>query len=73
MARVYFCNKCGKKMTMEDKDEGFSIRGGLGYGMDEYDGEYLELDLCCDCMMQLIKECVISPVATFDDGSEGQK
>lgn len=55
------CNKCGKKFDMWDEQEGFSIRTRCGYGT-KYDGDEIELDLCCDCMEKLIDECKISPV-----------
>ena len=46
---------------MWDEQEGFSIRTRCGYGT-KYDGDEIELDLCCDCMEKLIDECKISPV-----------
>lgn len=55
------CNKCGKVLDFWDKQENFSINTILGYGT-KYDGDSLELDLCCDCMEKLIDECVISPI-----------
>ena len=53
MAKEITCNKCGKK--------NFSVYRRLGYGT-KYDGDDLELDLCCDCMEKLIDECIISPI-----------
>lgn len=61
MAREIICNKCGKKFDIWDIQEDFSIYKHMGYGT-EHDGESLELDLCCDCMEKIIKECVISPL-----------
>lgn len=46
---------------MWDKQEDFSIRKQLGYGT-AFDGDELDLDLCCKCMESLIDECVISPI-----------
>lgn len=61
MAKELYCNKCGKKMDMWDIQENFSIQRNLGYG-SKYDGDDLDLDLCCDCMDKLIESCMISPV-----------
>ena len=59
--RNYICNKCGKKMDVFDIQEGFFKRIRLGYG-SKYDGDMLDLDLCCACADKLIDECVISPI-----------
>lgn len=55
------CNKCGKPLDIWDKQEDFSLVRKLGYGT-AYDGEILELQVCCDCMETFITECVVSPV-----------
>ena len=55
------CNKCGKPLHLFDRQEDFSIARELGYGT-KYDGETLELRLCCNCMEELIAECKISPI-----------
>lgn len=57
------CNKCGKEFDCWDEQEGFSIHSYCGYGT-KYDGDKLDLDLCCDCMEKLIDECVVSPINT---------
>lgn len=61
MAKETVCNKCGKKFDIWDTQENFSIYTRLGYGT-KYDGDNLELDLCCECMEKLIAECAISPI-----------
>ena len=61
MAKDIICNKCGKKFDIWDTQENFSVYRRLGYGT-KYDGDDLELDLCCDCMEKLIDECIISPI-----------
>ena len=66
MAKEIYCNKCGKKLDMWDIQEDFSMQRNLGYG-SKYDGDNLDLDLCCDCMDELIDSCVISPVTEGDD------
>lgn len=55
------CNKCGKTFNEWDTHEDFSIYKHLGYGT-KYDGDYLQLDICCGCMEKLIEECAISPI-----------
>lgn len=59
--KEYFCNKCGKKMDLFDIQEQFHFADRLGYGT-KHDGDYIELDLCCDCMDALIDSCKINPV-----------
>lgn len=56
------CNKCGKEFDMWDEQEDFSIHRQAGYG-SKYDGQNIELDLCCECMDKLIEECKISPLS----------
>ena len=50
MAKKVYCNKCGKEMDFWDRQEEISIHTKL------------ELDLCCDCMEELVNSCKISPV-----------
>lgn len=55
------CNLCGKEFDIWDKKEGFVIHKRCGYGT-KYDGETLNLDICCDCMERLIESCAIFPM-----------
>lgn len=55
------CNLCGRDFDVWDKQEDFSIHKRCGYGT-KYDGETLNLDICCDCMEQLIDSCEVSPI-----------
>lgn len=55
------CNKCGRVFSIWDIQEDFSIKRNLGYGTI-YDGDKLDINLCCECMEKLIEECVISPI-----------
>lgn len=55
------CNKCGKEMDIWDRQENFYIHGICGYGT-KYDGSEIQLNLCCDCMEELIDTCIVSPV-----------
>jgi len=62
MAKKLICNKCGKEFDVYDTQEDFSIhRSNIGYG-SKHDGCDLELDLCCNCMDEIIDSCKISPV-----------
>lgn len=56
-----FCNMCGREMDWADDSAEFNIHTYLGYGT-RYDGGYLRLDLCCNCMERLIEECELNPV-----------
>lgn len=56
------CNKCGKDMDKYDRYLDFSIRKRLGYG-SRYDGDFVRIDLCCDCVDTLIESCKIDPTA----------
>ena len=56
-----FCNMCGKPLDFWDVQEDFSLHRHLGYGTKN-DGSVLDLQLCCDCIDNLIDECVISPI-----------
>lgn len=57
-----YCNKCGKKLDLWDKQENFSINRHLGYGT-KYDGCVMRLSLCCDCMEQLVDSCALFPIS----------
>ena len=57
----YTCNKCGKQFDIWDTSEHFHIYAKCGYGT-KFDGDDLELDLCCSCVEELIDNCVISPI-----------
>lgn len=59
--KIRYCNKCGKKFDMWDEQENYSIHTTAGYG-SKHDGDEIELDLCCECMDELIASCKISPV-----------
>lgn len=55
------CNLCGRDFDTWDKMEDFSIHKRCGYGT-KYDGDTISLDICCECMEQLIDSCRVSPV-----------
>lgn len=60
------CNKCGRVFNIWDTQENFSIKRSLGYGTI-YDGDELDINLCCECMEKLIEECIISPIIDTED------
>ena len=64
MAKEVYCNMCGKKFDMWDVNEDFSLFRVLGYGTS-YDGETLDLDICCGCMDRIIEKCKIPPVESL--------
>ena len=57
------CNKCGKEFDVWDTNEDFTIIRSLGYGT-KYDGGFLKMHLCCDCMEKLIDACSVNPIWT---------
>ena len=57
----YICNRCGKEFDIWDNQHCFHIYREMGYGT-KFDGDELELDLCCSCMEEIIDGCTISPI-----------
>ena len=56
-----YCNKCGRKLDDWDMMADFSISRVMPYG-SKYDGDFVDVHLCCDCMDELVDDCKISPV-----------
>lgn len=61
---------CGRKLDDFDKMCDFSISGEIGYG-SRYDGDYLDLHLCCECMDELIRRCSNSPIRKIEYSGGG--
>lgn len=63
---VKWCNLCGKKFELWDKEENFCFHRRVGYG-SAYDGYLLNLNLCCNCfdrlMDELVPKCEINPLS----------
>ena len=59
------CNLCGKNLDFWDQNEDFSWTRHLGYGT-KYDGNTLNLHLCCECIKKIIEECTVSPIVNSD-------
>jgi len=59
------CNICGKIFDQWDEQEDFGLHCNVGYG-STYDGDLIDLDMCCDCFDKLIDDlrpkCVIDPI-----------
>jgi hypothetical protein len=71
MSSKIICNKCGKELDMWDMQEGFRMYRRFGYGT-KYDGDTVDLNLCCDCIEKLIDSCLVSPIIT-ENGSDEHK
>lgn len=61
MARMVFCNKCGRQFGKVDDISGFHHSGRFGYG-SKYDGEEFEMDLCVECIDEFADACELSPI-----------
>lgn len=61
-----FCNKCGKEiLTRINSCDNFHFSYRFGYG-SRYDECTLELDLCCECLDEVVdglrKSCKYEPI-----------
>lgn len=53
------CDMCGKEFDEFDKQEMFCIyQSEIGYG-SKFDGDNIDIDLCCCCFDKLMDEYVI--------------
>lgn len=59
------CNYCGKEMDFFDLQEDFTIHREIGYGSG-YDGETVDLHMCCSCFDKIVSECKICPIVIYD-------
>lgn len=68
MTRTY-CNKCGSGIDKANERDCFSISSRIGYG-SKYDGDSLELDLCYDCLDEILQiiipKCKHNPIKSSD-------
>ena len=65
------CNLCGRDFDEFDQFEDYNIHKKLGYGTI-FDGEILDLHLCCLCMERLITKCEVSPLTSPEDDGSGE-
>lgn len=68
MAKMVFCNKCGRRFGKIDNLNGFHYAGKLGYGSC-HDGSEFEIDLCMECIDEFIESCDLDPVVTEYPGN----
>lgn len=61
--RTITCNKCGRPIDEHKEGKAQRLNTVLGYG-SKYDGCLVDLDLCPDCVDELIDSCKISPLDT---------
>ena len=62
MARCYICNRCGKKFDALDEMNGLHENGIFGYG-SKNDGMEFHIDLCLDCIDEIVSEFKIPATA----------
>ena len=55
------CNLCGYVFDRFDTHQNATIHKLIGYG-SKYDGQNLDLNLCCKCLDILIEKCKINPL-----------
>ena len=61
MSKEITCNICGRPFDLWDTQENYSIYTTCGYG-SKFDGETIEMDICCGCFDKLVEGCKISPI-----------
>ena len=60
MSTKCVCNLCGKEMDYVNLNNGLKISRTMGYG-SAYDGDHIDIDICCECFDKIIEACVIDP------------
>ena len=50
------CDRCGREK--EEYEDFVQIRHEFGYGSDK-DGNYIEADICGECLLEVLKDCNI--------------
>lgn len=61
MADTKVCNMCGKELDFFDIQQDFAIHRQVCYG-SIYDGEHVDLHLCCECFDKVVADCKINPI-----------
>ena len=64
-----YCNLCGREMDFADAVADFKLYKYLGYGT-KYDGDLLDMKICCKCMERLIDACAKSPVTNVNPSGD---
>lgn len=61
----HVCNVCGRDFDHLDERQGANFTHLVGYG-SKYDGATVELDVCCECLDNildmLVSGCKINPI-----------
>jgi len=60
------CNMCGKELDVFDMDNDYSMAKKIGYG-SVHDGDDIKLNLCSNCLDNLISMCKITPLIKNED------
>lgn len=56
--KIIQCDFCGKELDVYDTQENFGFHHHhIGYG-SQFDGESIDIDLCCDCFDKMMDEYV---------------
>lgn len=64
------CNICGQKLDFFDRQEDYTIKKSIGYG-SMYDGDIVDLHICCSCFDKIISNCVVSPLVSNRCDTQG--
>lgn len=57
--RILKCDLCGKEFDEFDTQENFGLHySDIGYG-SKFDGETMDVDMCCGCFDKMINEYII--------------
>lgn len=63
------CNVCGRELDFFDLQQDFTIHRKIEYG-SIFDGDIVDMQLCCDCFDDLVNECKVSPITEVSDDDE---
>lgn len=64
------CNVCGCDFDCWDRQSGYGIHHDIGYG-SQYDGETINLNICCGCFDILLG--IIVPICKINPMDENEK
>lgn len=57
--KILKCDFCGKELNELDSQENFGFHyQHIGYG-SRYDGESIDIDLCCNCFDKMMSDYVL--------------
>lgn len=65
--KIYKCDLCGKTFDEFDEQENFGLHyDTIGYG-SAFDGETIDIDMCCNCFDKLMKNYVLPQMKTLNN------